>query len=208
MNNSITTPRPPGVKELIRYVNWKNVKSWADFGAGIAPYLEPDKYLSNLKNIYLVDSSRSRLASAEQRLQAIPLPPPVLSQRDLCFFVPNEPLDLVTLPYTMTKTRDWFLLLENIEGILKPGGVIALVDHFVARETSDDPRQNPQSALSRKFWPWRMARENIFLSPDHIPYLKNKFETLYFEDRTTKIPYLPFFMRSPSCIFIGRKAVD
>jgi S-adenosylmethionine-diacylgycerolhomoserine-N-methlytransferase len=61
------------------------------------------------------------------------------------------------------------------------------------------------SALARFFWPTWFGHDNVFLSPDHVPYLQGRFKTVRLDERRGKVPYL-FGMKAPYYIFIGRKA--
>jgi S-adenosylmethionine-diacylgycerolhomoserine-N-methlytransferase len=46
--------------------------------------------------------------------------------------------------------------------------------------------------------------DNVFPSPDHVPFLQRHFEPLKFEEHRSKVPYLPL-LRTPYYLFVGRK---
>ena len=57
---------------------------------------------------------------------------------------------------------------------------------------------------TRTFWPAWFACDNVFLSADHLPFLRRHFEETSCTEGTTKLPYLPL-VRVPCYTFIGRK---
>ena len=57
---------------------------------------------------------------------------------------------------------------------------------------------------SRFFWPTWFGHDNVFPSPDHLPWLQSRFQTVKLEERLGKVPYLP--LKAPYYIFVGRKA--
>jgi len=44
----------------------------------------------------------------------------------------------------------------------------------------------------------------VFLSADHVPFLRRHFEPLSYAERRAGIPYLPL-LRVPYYTFVGRK---
>jgi S-adenosylmethionine-diacylgycerolhomoserine-N-methlytransferase len=60
---------------------------------------------------------------------------------------------------------------------------------------------------TRHFWPTWFANDNVHPSPDHLPYLRRRFETVHLEERRGKVPYLPL-VRAPYYIFVGRKPAE
>jgi S-adenosylmethionine-diacylgycerolhomoserine-N-methlytransferase len=58
--------------------------------------------------------------------------------------------------------------------------------------------------LTRHFWPAWFSRDNVFPSPDHLPYLQRRFEPVSLVENRAAVPYLPL-ARVPYYLFIGRK---
>ena len=57
------------------------------------------------------------------------------------------------------------------------------------------------------FWPAWFSIDNVFLSPDHVPLLQHRFETVVLSEACrSRIPYLPFG-RVPYYVFLGRKPI-
>ncbi|MEM7785761.1 MAG: SAM-dependent methyltransferase, partial [Planctomycetota bacterium] len=84
-----------------------------------------------------------------------------------------------------------------------PGGVIGAVDFYVGRKHPPKGMKK-QGWLARSLWqPW-FATDNVFPSPDHIPYLKNRFDQLELMEGRNRMPYVPL-LRTPYYYFIGQK---
>ncbi len=111
--------------------------------------------------------------------------------------------DVVTFSYSLTMIPDWFAAIDNALRMLKPGGVIGVVDFYVARKHPAEGLHK-QGWSTRSFWPVWFAGDNVFPSPDHIPYLKRHFETEWLQEKRSKVPYMPL-MRTPYYQFIGVK---
>jgi S-adenosylmethionine-diacylgycerolhomoserine-N-methlytransferase len=104
----------------------------------------------------------------------------------------------------LTMIPDWFSALDNALRILRVGGAVGVVDFYVSRKFPSNGLKR-HSVFTRSFWPAWFGYDNVFLSPDHIPYLHRRFVPLEFEERLAKVPYVPF-IRTPYYIFVGRKA--
>lgn len=192
-------------QEMIQSVPVPEGGIWIDFGAGTgenAEHIGPS--ISSLKKMYLVDLSTSLLQQAQARVDARGWTNVFPVCHDATTFVPEEGgADAVTFSYSLTMIPDWFRAIDQAWSLLKPGGTIGVVDFFVSRKYPAEGRVKHPWA-TRTFWPTWFGSDNVFLSPDHIPYLQNKFETVRLEERRGKIPYLPL-IRAPHYLFIGRK---
>jgi S-adenosylmethionine-diacylgycerolhomoserine-N-methlytransferase len=126
-------------------------------------------------------------------------------EADATTFRPREELaDVVTFSYSLTMIPDWFAAIENARAMLKPGGVIGVVDFYVSRKYAGNGHAR-HGWFTRTFWPTWFAMDNVFPSPDHVPFLQRNFETLRFEEHRTKVPYMPL-ARVPYFLFVGQKA--
>jgi len=195
-----------GRREMIQAIPIPPGGVWIDFGAGTgenAEHIGPA--ISQLSRMYLVDLSTSLLEQAQRRVEHRGWTNVVPVCHDATTFIPEEQqVDVVTFSYSLTMIPDWFRAIDHAFQVLKPGGLIGVVDFYVSRKHPAD-RQVRHPWSTRTFWPAWFASDNVFLSGDHVPYLKNKFETVQFEERRGKIPYLPL-IRAPHYIFIGRKS--
>jgi S-adenosylmethionine-diacylgycerolhomoserine-N-methlytransferase len=98
---------------------------------------------------------------------------------------------------------DWFAAIENAIRMLKPGGLIGVVDFYVGRKYPPAELKK-QKWLARTLWqPW-FATDNVFPSPDHLPFLLDRFEKVHVLEDRFRMPYVPL-LRTPYYQFIGRK---
>lgn len=194
-----------GREELYQSVPAPEGGVWVDMGGGTAANLEfMGDRVNELGKIYVVDLSPSLLNVAEKRIEERGWSHVEAVEADATKYRPAEgEADVVTFSYSLTMIPDWFAAIENALAMLKPGGRIGVVDFFVGRKyASDDAPKHGWT--TRTFWPTWFANDNVFLSPDHVPYLHEHFDVESFEPARAKVPYIPF-MRVPFYRFIGRK---
>ncbi len=98
---------------------------------------------------------------------------------------------------------DWFSAIDNALRMLKPGGIIGVVDFYVSRKFPAEGMKR-HSWFTRTFWPTWFATDNVFPSSEHLPYLQQRFETQSLREERCKIPYIPL-IRMPYYTFVGRK---
>src|SRR5262249_52297743 len=123
---------------------------------------------------------------------------------DVTTFQPEGgPVDVITFSYSLTMIPDWFGALEHAHRLLKPGGMIGVVDFYVARKWPAEGRKK-QSWFTRHFWPTWFATDNVFPSPDHLPWLLAHFEPVKVEERMGRVPYM-VGLKAPYYIFLGRR---
>ena len=178
---------------------------WVDMGAGTGENAENwGERLKDFSHAYLVDLSSSLLKVAEQRVAARGWTNVTPVHADATKFLPDEGLaDIVTFSYSLTMIPDWFLAMDQALRMLKPGGLIGVVDFFVARKWPAEGLAKHRWS-TRTMWPTWFANDNVFLNGDHIPYLQSRFETVSLKQHRGKVPYMPF-VRAPYYQFVGRK---
>lgn len=178
---------------------------WVDMGGGTAAnleYLGPD--IPRLKKIYVVDLAASLLEVAAERVRRHGWQNVELVHTDATQFCPPEGFaDVVTFSYSLTMIPDWFAAIDNAWRILQPGGTIGVVDFYVSRKYPP-PGLCQHRWRTRWFWPCWFATDNVFLSPDHLPYLLWRFSRDYLAEHRTRVPWVPFG-RVPYYVFVGRK---
>lgn len=197
----------PGRREL-----WTNLHPpadavWVDLGGGTASNLEllGDR-IHQLKKVYVVDLCPSLLAIARRRIARHGWQNVEAVEADATLFQPPAgAADVVTFSYSLTMIPDWFAVVENAAAMLKPGGMIGVVDFYVSRKYPAEGATR-HSWTTRTFWPAWFGVDNVFPSPDHLPFLRRRFEPLSLTESRAKIPYLPL-VRAPYYTFIGRKRV-
>ncbi|MFV1966688.1 MAG: methyltransferase domain-containing protein [Pirellulaceae bacterium] len=194
-----------GRQELWNAIDAPADAVWVDMGGGTGANLDyfGDR-LAALRRVYVVDLSHSLLQVTDRRIQAGGWTNVETKEADATLFQPAEsPVDVVTFSYSLTMIPDWFAAIENALAMLKPGGLIGVVDFYVSRKYPPDGL-NRHGWFTRSFWPVWFAGDNVFPSPDHIPFLHRHFDPVHFEERRAKIPYIPF-IRAPYYTFVGRK---
>jgi S-adenosylmethionine-diacylgycerolhomoserine-N-methlytransferase len=177
-----------------------------DLGGGTGSNLEAlgDRLL-RLADVRVVDLCASLLEVAEERIRRRGWTNVRTVHADATAYNPGDgPADLVTFSYSLTMIPDWFAAIDRAHALLRPGGLIGVVDFYVSRKWPA-PGRRRHSAFQRFFWPTWFGWDNVFLSADHLPYLESRFQTVKREERLGKMPYM-LGLRAPYYIFIGRKA--
>ncbi len=180
-------------------------KVWVDFGGGTGANLESiGDRLSQFAKIYLVDLSPSLLKVAQERITEHDWENVTTVEANVTQFLPPEGVvDIVTFSYSLTMSPDWFAAIEQAERILKPGGIIGVVDFYVSRKHPPQGWQR-HSFFKRHFWPIWFATDNVFLCPNRLAYLNHKFNTVTLTESMGSLPFLPGF-KVPYYIFVGCK---
>jgi S-adenosylmethionine-diacylgycerolhomoserine-N-methlytransferase len=181
---------------------------WVDLGGGTGANLENfGSDISTLRKIYVVDLSPSLLAVAADRAQRKGWSNVATVQADATTFTPDEgSADVVTLSYSLTMIPNWFAAIENAVRILKPGGHIGAVDFYVSRKYPPEGLKRHRW-FTRTLWPPWFATDNVFPSPDHLPFLLHHFERVRLSENRSKLPYVPI-LRTPYYVFVGRKGAS
>jgi S-adenosylmethionine-diacylgycerolhomoserine-N-methlytransferase len=176
---------------------------WVDMGGGTGANLEhfgPE--IHRLKKVYVVDLSPSLLEVARSRARDRGWDNVEAVQADATTFTPAEGrADVVTFSYSLTMIPNWFAAIENAKRILRTGGHIGVVDFYVSRKYPA-PGLRRHRWFTRTLWPPWFATDNVFPSPDHLPFLQHHFRQLHLEESRSKIPYVPL-LRTPFYLFIG-----
>ncbi len=178
---------------------------WVDMGGGTGANIENlANDIESLKKVYVVDLSESLLKVATDRFTARGWQNAEAIAADATKFRPAEgQADVVTFSYSLTMIPDWFSAIENALAMLKPGGYIGVVDFYVGRKHPPADLQK-QGWLARSLWqPW-FATDNVFPSPDHLPFLRSHFEQTHLIEARNRMPYVPL-LKTPYYQFIGRK---
>ncbi|MBY0386088.1 class I SAM-dependent methyltransferase, partial [bacterium] len=175
---------------------------WVDFGAGTGANLEHID-LNLFNEIHLVDLSPSLLKIAEERSKKWSDKKIHIHHQDATKFHLDKKVDLITFSYSLTMIPEWFLAIDSALQLLKPGGLIAVIDFFIPND-SQKKFSTMSAFLKNHFWPAWFSWDGVYLSKDHVPYLTNRFETLFFEEDHHQLPYLPK-SEVPFYLFIGKK---
>lgn len=177
---------------------------WVDMGGGTGSNLEYfGDEIRRWDKIYVVDLSSSLLQVAQRRAKENGWHNVEVVHADATTFRLDRPVDVITFSYSLTMIPDWFAALEAARANLCDEGLLGVVDFFVSRKYAPDGNSQ-HSWLTRNGWPTWFGHDNVFLSPDHVPYLQRQFATLQLDECRAKVPYIPL-ARVPYYRFIGRQ---
>ncbi|MDG2382792.1 MAG: class I SAM-dependent methyltransferase [Pirellulaceae bacterium] len=194
-----------GREEMYSSLELPDAGVWVDMGGGTGSNVEyRADDLERLKSVYVVDLSKSLLEVADKRFKERGWSNARACTADATTFQPEEPVDVVTFSYSLTMIPDWFTAIENALRMLRPGGLIGVVDFYVSRKYPQATAER-HAWWTRHFWPAWFGNDNVFPSADHFPYLHGHFEPVSVGEHRAKIPYLPF-VRAPYYTFVGRKS--
>jgi S-adenosylmethionine-diacylgycerolhomoserine-N-methlytransferase len=176
---------------------------WVEMGGGTGANLDflGDR-IRELEKVSVIDLCPSMIQQAKQRVLARGWQNVEAIVADASSVDLNS-VDVVVFSYSLTMIPNWFVALECAIRMLKPGGTLGVVDFYVSRK-NPQPGHLRHSWIKRSLWPWWFDFDNVHLSPDHLPYLCNKLESVYFNESSGKIPFLPL-LKAPYYQFVGRK---
>jgi S-adenosylmethionine-diacylgycerolhomoserine-N-methlytransferase len=197
-----------GREEMLTSLELPPGRRMLDMGGGTGANLEflGDRR-SALDRITIVDLCPSLLETAQARITARGWTNVDTALADATSFEPSDGLvDVITFSYSLTMIPSWFSALEQAYRLLRPGGLIGVVDFYIARKWPE-PGMKQHGIFWRYFWPTWFGFDNVFPSPDHLPWLQAHFQTVKREERLGRVPYL-LGLRAPYYIFIGRKPAD
>lgn len=176
---------------------------WIEMGGGTGRNLEYLQHrIDQLDRVSLVDLSSSLLVQAKRRLQRNNWQNVQTFEADATL-VDLPPADVVTFSYSLTMIPDWYAAIDHAIQLLKPNGLLAVVDFYVARKYPE-PGYSRHGWLTRNWWPFWFVGDDVFLSQDHLPYLVRRSKLISKGEYYGKIPYL-LGARVPYYTFIGRK---
>lgn len=158
--------------------------------------------MCSLARFEVVDLCPSLLEQAARRCRQWPEVARVV-EADAATYRPAYPADCVILSYALTMMPDWRATLENALAMLRPGGMIGVVDFYVsAAEPADGFIRH--GALARAFWPRWFAHDGVHLDAGHLPELLARTERVHCIERMGRVPYLPG-VRVPYYAYVGQK---
>jgi S-adenosylmethionine-diacylgycerolhomoserine-N-methlytransferase len=194
-----------GRADLYRALPVPDGGTLVDIGGGTGSCLEHlGDELARLERAYVVDACGPLLEVAHRRIAENGWRNVEAIHADAETFRPADAsIDVAVFAYSLTMMQNWFTALEHAERYLRPGGIVAVVDFYVARKYPAAGHRS-HTALTRAFWPFALAFEGVYASPDHVPYLHARFAPSWFSERRGTVPFFPL-ARYPYYLFIGRK---
>ena len=180
---------------------------WVDLGGGTGANIENfGDSISNPEKIYVIDLSTSLLKIASDRFAKKGWTNVETVEADATTYCPPQGYaDVVTFSYSLTMIPNWFAAIENAYKILKPGGHIGVADFYISHKWPAESLKRHRW-FTRTIWPPWFATDNVFPSPDHLPFLRHHFDQVALEENANRLPYVPL-IKAPYYVFVGQKPV-
>ncbi|GAA5964164.1 hypothetical protein JCM3765_005359 [Sporobolomyces pararoseus] len=172
---------------------------WVDIGGATGWTVEEmDKYfpIKDFDAVYVVDLCGPLLEVSRKRFQSKGWKNVHCLLQDATTFVLPEwseegidanegGLDFVTLSYSLSMMPDHLTLLDRIDRLLSPTGLLSVADFYVStRETSSmasvvgDVASRQCSYWSRLFWQHWFELDHVDLHPSRRAYVEHRFATI------------------------------
>src|SRR5262245_57091315 len=193
-----------GREELMSILPFPSDGVWFDMGAGTGSNADllGDR-LRQLKRACLVDLRPFLEEVSLRRIRERGWGNVEAVAADAAAWQPDEPADVVTFSYSLTMIPDWFKAVDRAWENLKPGGYLGVVDFYISRKWPEANLRR-HTRFQRFLWPLSYAWDDVFISRDHLPYLKSRFDQVYLGEYLGRVPYM-LGLQSPYYVFIGRK---
>jgi len=156
--------------------------------------------LDRIATLEIVDVCRPLLAQARERARRIPQLRVI--EADATTYRPVRLVDAVYFSYALTMIPDWRAAVENAVSMLKPGGVLGVVDFHVSAAQPDVGCVR-HGAITRHFWPAWFAHDGVRLNVQHLPTLRRMVPDHEFVEARAAVPFVPLG-RVPYYVFVGR----
>ena len=191
-----------GRQQLIEKLPLDDGAHVIDLGGGTGRNIEYFADRVSLINHYeVVDLCKPMLDRA--RARAIHYPQLHASHGDATCWQPSQKADIVILSYALSMIPDWRAAIANALSMLKPRGLLGVVDFYVARE-NPLPGCSRHSWLTRRFWPAWFGHDGVRLDAEQLPTLCRALPTCELTETRAPVPYVPL-LQVPYYAFIGRK---
>lgn len=179
-----------GRREMLEQMRILPDMSVVELGAGTGQNLRYLAFpLHRYGKIDVVDLCPSLVSISRQRYQS--LDNISVIEADATTYHPDVPVDRVYFSYALTMMPDWRRVIDNALAMLKPGGLIGVVDFYISASTVTD-QQVRHGYLEIKFWQGWFAHDGVNLTPEHIDYLQSVSNTVSLQESRGCVPYLPY----------------
>jgi S-adenosylmethionine-diacylgycerolhomoserine-N-methlytransferase len=183
-----------GRRELIDQLPVRPGARVVELGAGTGRNAEYfGARLGQLGRLELVDLCPALLERARARAAA--WPNVAVIEADAARYRPERPADCAYFSYSLTMMDDWRAAIDNAIALLRPGGLVGVVDFHVSAA---------HGVWTRRFWPRWFTGSGVRLSAEHVPYLQSRLDTLRLIEGWVRVPYLGG-LRAPYYRFLGRR---
>lgn len=192
-----------GRNHLINNLNLSPGSHVVELGAGTGRNVEFfGERVETLAQLDLVDVCKPLLEQARRRASRWPQVVRVI-EADAERYRPARAVDCVYLSYSLSMTANWRKVLNNAVRMLRPGGMLGVVD-FTVSDAAPPPGQVRHGWFTRNFWPRWFAHDGVHLTPEHLRALTARTDTVCLDQNLAPVPWLPA-IRVPYYVFVGRK---
>lgn len=195
-----------GRRELIESIDLPDGARVVELGGGTGRnLLFFGERLERLGEVTLVDLCPALLEQARLRF-GTRYPNVRLVEADATRWQPSEPVDLVYFAYSLSMIPDWRAALASALRMLRPGGVLAVVDFYVSA-ARPGPGRVRHGAFTRHFWPRWFGHDGVRLGPETPDLLARAMPDHVLHECRGRMPYLGG-LSVPYYRFVGRPDPD
>ncbi|MBD8526249.1 class I SAM-dependent methyltransferase [Pseudoxanthomonas sp. CAU 1598] len=148
----------------------------------------------------LIDLCRPLLAEA--RRAHADKPNVRLIEGDAVTWQPDQPVDLVLMSYSLSMMPAPDLVVANAMRMLRPGGLLAVVDFYLSSAKAE-PGRAQHSLAERLFWSRWFAHDGVVLGAERLALVQDACRESVLSERRHRLPYLPL-LRVPYFLFRGQ----
>jgi len=186
-----------GRRELIELLDPPDGAVVIELGAGTGRNAEHfGERLLDFSHVELVDLCPALLEQARRRWAQQPRVR--IIEADAVTYRPLQSADCVYFSYSLTMIPQWRAALDNALAMLKPGGLLGVVDFDLPRGDCIADR------CACEFWRRWFAHDGVHLDRAHVETLQQLTEPQLLRESTAALPWLPG-LRMPYYLHLGRK---
>ncbi|MBX3652121.1 MAG: methyltransferase domain-containing protein [Burkholderiales bacterium] len=189
-----------GRRELVELLDPPEGAVVIELGAGTGRNAEHfGARLLDFSHVELVDLCPALLEQARRRWAQQPRVR--IIEADAVTYRPLQPADCVYFSYSLTMIPEWRAALANALAMLKPGGLLGVVDFDLPRGDCIADR------CACEFWRRWFAHDGVHLDRAHVDTLRQVTQTQLLRESTAALPWLPG-LRMPYYLYLGRKPLN
>ena len=128
----------------------------------------------------------------------------IVVEADATTYRPAQAVDCVYFSYALTMIPDWRAAVDNALGMLRPGGLLGVVDFYAAprNQPAGSARPAPGARLLAALVPARRRPSRPAAPALSAGAVPSRFAA---NSVAVRVPYLPG-LRVPYYLYIGRKS--
>ncbi|CAO3633981.1 unnamed protein product [Cunninghamella blakesleeana] len=187
---------------------------WVDLGGGTGWNIEQMHQsfpIEQFEHVYLIDLTPSLCEVAKKRFQQRGWNNVTVLCQDASAFQTDTPIDgrvqLVTMSYSLSMMDMYYPVVDRIQSLLSPEGIVGVCDFYVSGRTIPSngivaQHKRKCNWLTRYFWQMWFEFDHIHLAPGRRDYLEYKFGTIKSLNRSNHF-IVPYLIQIPYYIWLG-----